>query len=317
MANTNKYLIDGQATDPTVPKPIPISAYQNAGNDQATVNTLASAYGKNTLPQGYDYNAMLDLYSTQAERMKGQVNQGYQSYYNQASAQQTDLTGQYDKLRGQAYSGSRLSAIGNNEALAAQGLAGNLYSSPTSGYSETARIYENVALRNIVANYNEAEKETLRVLTDAIRNANLQRQQQLASIDADYSNKVVEETKYNAQIQEQKEYERQFVLSGYLDDINNANSTNIDTHETTLRQAYETGALSEKDYNYLRGEHLKKAASLVFTAANESGNVYDLDPAAAKEVYDLIMANADETEKKIYQEAYEKKIWERDNDKFK
>lgn len=53
-----------------------------------------------------------------------------------------------DDNRSQTYVNSRLSAIGNNEQLANQGLAGELYGSPMSGKSESSRINENVALGN-------------------------------------------------------------------------------------------------------------------------------------------------------------------------
>lgn len=53
-----------------------------------------------------------------------------------------------DDNRSNVYVNSRLSAIGNNEQLASQGLAGELYGSPMSGKSESSRINENVALGN-------------------------------------------------------------------------------------------------------------------------------------------------------------------------
>lgn len=53
-----------------------------------------------------------------------------------------------DDNRSQTYVNSRLSAIGNNERLANQGLAGGLYGNPTSGKSESSRIQQDVALGN-------------------------------------------------------------------------------------------------------------------------------------------------------------------------
>jgi len=53
-----------------------------------------------------------------------------------------------DDNRSQTYVNSRLSAIGNNERLATQGLAGGLYDNPTSGKSESSRIQQDVALGN-------------------------------------------------------------------------------------------------------------------------------------------------------------------------
>ena len=47
--------------------------------------------------------------------------------------------------------------IGNNERLAARGLAGNLYDYARSGTSETSRIAQDVAMRKALAQQNNAE----------------------------------------------------------------------------------------------------------------------------------------------------------------
>ncbi len=88
--------------------------------------------------------------------------------YEMAQAQQTATLNQQkdpikeaaNKLRGDTYTNSRLSAIGNNEALAQKGLAGGVYQEPRSGYSETSRIRQDTALRNSLnaADLDEAKK---------------------------------------------------------------------------------------------------------------------------------------------------------------
>ena len=59
--------------------------------------------------------------------------------------------------RNDVYINSRLSAIGNNERLAARGLAGNLYDYARSGTSETSRIAQDIAMRKALAQQNNAE----------------------------------------------------------------------------------------------------------------------------------------------------------------
>ena len=56
------------------------------------------------------------------------------------------------------YTNARVNAIGNNEAMAAHGLAGGLYSSPTTGYSESSRIKQNLALQNSLNDANLQEQ---------------------------------------------------------------------------------------------------------------------------------------------------------------
>ena len=64
------------------------------------------------------------------------------------TTQLADIKQLSDDNRSQTYVNSRLSAIGNNERLASQGLAGGLYGNPTSGKSESSRIQQDVALGN-------------------------------------------------------------------------------------------------------------------------------------------------------------------------
>lgn len=54
----------------------------------------------------------------------------------------------YDAQRANTYQNARIGAIGNNELLAARGLAGNAYGGPMSGTSETSRIGQDMSMRN-------------------------------------------------------------------------------------------------------------------------------------------------------------------------
>lgn len=71
-----------------------------------------------------------------------------QSMQNGLTTQLGEIKQSSDDNRSNVYVNSRLSAIGNNEQLAAKGLAGGLYGSPTSGKSESSRINQDVALGN-------------------------------------------------------------------------------------------------------------------------------------------------------------------------
>lgn len=82
--------------------------------------------------------------------------------YNQTKAnldaQAQKLGQQYTRERSNIYTNARMNAIGNNEAMAANGLAGGLYSSPTTGYSESSRIKQNLALQNSLNDANLQEQ---------------------------------------------------------------------------------------------------------------------------------------------------------------
>lgn len=254
-------------------------------------------------------NDYLSMYQQILNNQKNLVNQQYTSAYNSIDAQRQQIAPTYDALRGQAYSNARLSAIGNNEVLAAQGLAGNLYQSATSGISETARIQQDVALRNLVASYSDEEQAQFNAVANAVREAQAIRDQQLSGIQENYDIKAMEETQRQQGIEEQKNLEQQTLLNNTLSEINNADDFSLDSLETQLRQNLDTKQISEESYKYLKSEIERKRAGTAFTFTGEDGQKYDLDTETAKLIYDEIMALTDLSpeEKKFYEDEYKKR----------
>ena len=110
--------------------------------------TGGSYYGGSySLPSApsYDIGA---AYDKSAEQYKAALDAAYNAQKAEIDAQAQKLGEQYDAIRNQAYVNARLNAIGNNEILAAKGLAGNLYQAPTSGASETSRVAQDIGMRN-------------------------------------------------------------------------------------------------------------------------------------------------------------------------
>ncbi len=97
----------------------------------------------NATNQGY-VDAMKEAYDAQAQARAAALEQMLRMYDGQNAL----IGQQYDQAARDAYANARISAIGNNEALAAQGLAGGLYQSPTSGMSETSRVAQDNVLRS-------------------------------------------------------------------------------------------------------------------------------------------------------------------------
>jgi len=115
---------------------------------------------KSTSPTGLPDMPNVDIpgaYDSAAQKYKDYLDAAYGSQQASTEAQAAKLKQQYDATRNSAYVGSRLSAIGNNEALAANGLAGNMYAAPTSGVSETSRIAQDIALRGNINSANLQE----------------------------------------------------------------------------------------------------------------------------------------------------------------
>lgn len=118
-------------------------------------------------------------------------------------AQAAKLSDQYNNTRSQVYTNARLNAIGNNEAYASMGLAGNMYSAAASGASETARTQENIGMRNGI---NEATRQEGGAKDDLARQlieAGLTRDQNYANYLADIGMKKAEYAQEMAMLQAQ------------------------------------------------------------------------------------------------------------------
>ena len=151
----------------------PISAAATPAAPAAATNTPAAATpttGKtytvggnyavdnSAYAAGTDANAIaLQTYDKQLAAYKAALQAGYDSQAQAIAAQAAKLKDQYNASRNDIYTNSRLSAIGNNERLAARGLAGNLYDYARSGTSESSRIAQDVAMRKSLAQQNAAE----------------------------------------------------------------------------------------------------------------------------------------------------------------
>lgn len=105
------------------------------------------------------------------------------AYKGQAAAiqmQQSQLAGEYDDLRAQVYQNARLHALGNNESLAAKGLAGAAYAGPISGVSETSRIAQDTAMQNSINDANKQEQAARDELAMQLLQAGYTRDQEVA-----------------------------------------------------------------------------------------------------------------------------------------
>lgn len=147
MLETNIKKVATQVPTPVTPttpqSPISGGTYTVGGNH--TVDNSAYAAGT-------DANAIaLQTYDKQLAAYKAALQAGYDAQANSIAAQAAKLKDQYNTSRNDVYTNSRLSAIGNNERLAARGLAGNLYDYARSGTSESSRIAQDIAMRKALA----------------------------------------------------------------------------------------------------------------------------------------------------------------------
>ena len=101
-----------------------------------------------------------------------------------AAAEEEAISQEYDALRKNTYAHARLSAISNNEALAAKGLAGGLYDETKSGVSETSRVAQEIALGNRLNESSLAERQDKEALAVSLREAQSAANQNISEYEA-------------------------------------------------------------------------------------------------------------------------------------
>ena len=146
----------------------------------------------------YPAGELSGYYQTAAQRYNDALSAAKASARQSADARAAALGQQYDALRGQAYAAARLSAIGNNERLAAKGLAGGLYGEARSGVSESSRIAQDTALRGAIAQAGRQEQAA----RDALA---LELLQQGYAADAQYAKNMAELALAQAKAQQEAE----------------------------------------------------------------------------------------------------------------
>ena len=136
----------------------------------------------------------------------------YDSQKSSIEYQKQQLTQDYRNQRSDVYKNARVNAIGNNEALAARGLAGNAYQNPRSGASETARINENVNFRNNLNLANRQEQSAKDALAQQLVEAGYTRDASIAEYMAELalqkSSAMREENQFATQFNYQAERDK-------------------------------------------------------------------------------------------------------------
>lgn len=131
----------------------------------------------------YDFYTPIDYtasYDKMAQARKDALDAAYNQQVNELNAQLPKIKETYDTQRNQTYRNARVTALGNNEGLAARGLAGNAYTAPVTGYSETSRIAETNALRSALNALNKQQQGQEDTIGTEIRQVGYDRDNALA-----------------------------------------------------------------------------------------------------------------------------------------
>lgn len=253
----------------------------NAGNTESTTVNNKSAY-KNT----QDYIDDLNYVNAAADRRQSALDRLTEANYQTLREQQNQVKPTYDAARNSAYTASRISALGNNEYLANQGLAGNAYQSAMTGYSESARIQNDIALQNNLNYLNEQERSTVQALANAIRSAQNEYNLKRESIEQDREDMIfklnssyrdAEKTSENTRLTNlEKMWENGYELNA------EEAQTLIDGYGTTAAYLYKNNPTGYVDYIINSGEK----------AGNEDLFVQGL----AQKGYDFVKGTKYETE---------------------
>ena len=206
-------------------------------------------------------------YAKAEEAYKKAQQAAYDSQKSDIDFQKKQLAQDYRTQRGDIYKNARISAIGNNEALAARGLAGNAYQNPRSGASETARINENVALRNSLNAAGRQEQSQKDALAQQLISAGYTRDINIAEYMAELALKRSEAmrqenqfaTSFNYQAGRDKvaddQWQKTYDYNKYVDDRNYNYQVGRDkVTDSQWQKTYDYNKyVDDRNYNYQVG----------------------------------------------------------------
>lgn len=226
--------------------------------------------------KAYDY---AKAYQEAEKQQRAALNAAYNKAAAEIDYQRGQLAPQYDAQRSNIYTTARLGAIGNNEALASRGLAGNLYNQPTTGYSEATRIRQDVAMQN------------------ALNAARLQEQQQIGALE---------------QQRVAAGYDRDAALANYLGDAArqraaaeaqerlNAYNTNLNKYQWQTEQAE-----AQRQYNQ---SYALQQAQLALDKARQNEAVRQYNTSLAWEKAQAQLQQQTQQQQYAQQQAYTKAV---------
>jgi hypothetical protein len=137
----------------------------------APMQSTANGMAQGAAAPGYD---VTQRYAQMGDLLKGSADTQLANTLQGIYGQQAGINQGYDALNAQTYANARLSALGNNEALAAAGLAGAPTAGPQSGYSETSRVRQDAALGGALNANQLARRNALDALTQQTGQAQLE-----------------------------------------------------------------------------------------------------------------------------------------------
>ena len=206
--------------------------------------------------------------STYIDELKKAMQEEYNALEMAQKQQEATLNQQKDpikqdaaKLRGDTYTSSRVSAIGNNEVLAQKGLAGSVYKDPRSGYSETSRVRQDTALINALNAADLNEQKQLMGIEEKIKQLGYDTGKQKATVQAKWNEKIAQAVREDElrRIQQEREdqlrreqweredrqrqedYQRQLALAAasrsYSSGGSSSSTPSIETTAAQYRQA--------------------------------------------------------------------------------
>lgn len=187
-------------------------------------------------PEKYTPVDVSNYYNNAANQYAAAMESAYQKQVEQSNKRAEQIAQEYEDKRRQTYVNARLDAVGNNEKAAALGLAGNVYQEPRSGYSETSRIAETVALRNDLNSANRAEQNAKDQLALQLMEAGYTKDIELAQWMADLAIKQAEA----------EQEEAHFAYGADLDYFDSSRDYLAEALEAALQKQKTATAISSK-----------------------------------------------------------------------
>lgn len=168
----------------------------------------------------FDLGEFFTSYMQAVENSKAtataQINSAYDSLVESTNAQKDQIDKQADKSFREIYANAKVSANNQNEQLAALGLSRGNAQANSSGYGETSRIRQDVAMQNNLSNAAAVRDSNLVAVDSQINEINAQRAKELAQAEQEYNSQYLSavqqlmQTQYNYYTWQQEfDYQKQ------------------------------------------------------------------------------------------------------------
>ncbi len=178
--------------------------------------------------RGFSAASYLESYISAIESAKAaaraQINAGYDNLVSSTAANKEQIVKQADKSFRDIYANAKVSAVNQNEQLAALGLSRGNAKAANSGYGETSRVRLDTAMQNNLSGAAMNRDSNLALVDSKIADINAQRAKDLNNAESQYTSMYLNALQQASQMEfDYYQWQQEFDYQQQLDDRSQKN----------------------------------------------------------------------------------------------